>query len=132
MRDLWFRITRITVSIPLATASSTAYWISGLPATGSISLGTALVAGSILVPKPAAGITAFTIFLRVDTVRRFLKKREKKRLRGENRAGRSGPGFFILLLEIERIPISSRQLSVSGGKPIGARSSPERTPCAGL
>ncbi len=33
---------------------------------GSISLGRALVAGSILVPKPAAGITAVAIFGRSD------------------------------------------------------------------
>jgi hypothetical protein len=32
-----------------------------MPATGSISLGMTLDAGSILVPKPAAGITTFTI-----------------------------------------------------------------------
>src|SRR6266478_3983830 len=50
----------------------------GLPATGSISLGTAFVAGSILVPKPAAGITAFTIFRRLNIVRPSLKPLEGK------------------------------------------------------
>jgi hypothetical protein len=37
------------------------YWIIGLSTMGSISLGIALVAGNILVPKPATGITAFLI-----------------------------------------------------------------------
>src|SRR6266403_2953730 len=103
MRDLWFRITRITVSIPLAAASSTAYWISGLPATGSISLGTAFVAGSILVPKPAAGITAFTIFLRSDTVRISFKKCDKDS-RGENRAARSGRGSLYFCRRLNGFP----------------------------
>src|SRR6266404_5273075 len=87
MRDLWFRITRITVSIPLAAASSTAYWISGLPATGSIALGTAFVAGSILVPKPAAGITAFTIFLRSDTGMPSSKRTKGKTWEGTESQG---------------------------------------------
>ena len=39
-------------------ASSTAYWISGLSTTGSISLGIALVAGRKRVPRPATGRTA--------------------------------------------------------------------------
>src|SRR5271168_4081163 len=38
--------------------SSTEYWISGLSTTGSISLGSDLVAGSERVPSPAAGSTA--------------------------------------------------------------------------
>ena len=44
--------------MPAWTASLTMYWISGLSTMGSISLGIALVAGSILVPSPATGITA--------------------------------------------------------------------------
>src|SRR5215472_7692096 len=43
---------------PAASASSTAYWISGLSTTGSISLGLALVAGRKRVPRPATGNTA--------------------------------------------------------------------------
>ena len=43
---------------PAVAASSTTYWIAGLSTTGSISLGTALVAGRNRVPSPAAGITA--------------------------------------------------------------------------
>src|ERR1700757_2092326 len=43
---------------PAASASSTAYWMSGLSTTGSISLGLALVAGRNRVPRPATGNTA--------------------------------------------------------------------------
>src|SRR5262249_51410611 len=42
-------------SIPAACASSTAYWISGLSTTGSISLGIALVAGRKRTPSPPTG-----------------------------------------------------------------------------
>ena len=42
----------------LACASSTAYWTTGLSTTGSISFGTALVAGRKRVPMPATGKTA--------------------------------------------------------------------------
>ena len=48
----------MTCSMPAATASSTAYWITGLSTRGSISLGCALVAGRKRVPQPAAGKTA--------------------------------------------------------------------------
>src|SRR5947207_16027817 len=44
--------------MPAALASSIAYWISGLSTTGSISFGTALVAGRMRVPRPATGNTA--------------------------------------------------------------------------
>src|SRR5687768_5245139 len=43
---------------PAASASSTAYWMSGLSTIGSISLGLALVAGRNRVPRPATGKTA--------------------------------------------------------------------------
>src|SRR5580698_5206768 len=46
---------------PAASASSTAYWMSGLSTTGSISLGLALVAGRKRVPRPATGNTALVI-----------------------------------------------------------------------
>src|ERR1700739_4904490 len=52
---------------PAASASSTAYWISGLSTTGSISLGLALVAGRKRVPRPATGNTAVRI-ARLETV----------------------------------------------------------------
>src|SRR5580704_11864870 len=45
-------------SIPASRASSTAYWMTGLSTTGSISLGMALVAGKNRVPIPATGNTA--------------------------------------------------------------------------
>src|SRR5687767_12352126 len=51
-------------STPLATASSTTYWMAGLSTTGSISFGCALVAGRNRVPSPAAGMTAFLTFTR--------------------------------------------------------------------
>src|SRR5690554_2554027 len=54
-------VTRTISLIPAAAASSITYWISGRSTTGSISLGIALVAGSIRVPRPATGITAFLI-----------------------------------------------------------------------
>ena len=44
--------------MPAALASSTAYWISGLSTTVSISFGIALVAGRMRVPSPATGKTA--------------------------------------------------------------------------
>jgi hypothetical protein len=47
---------------PAATASSTAYWISGLSTIGIISLGLALVAGRKRLPRPATGNTAFVTF----------------------------------------------------------------------
>src|SRR5204863_1204437 len=55
----WLLVTMMTCSIPAATASSTAYWMTGLSTSGSISLGCALVAGRKRVPQPAAGKTAF-------------------------------------------------------------------------
>src|SRR3989338_521831 len=56
-----------TISVmPAATASSTAYWISGLSTTGIISFGLALVAGRKRLPMPATGKTAFVIFF-IDT-----------------------------------------------------------------
>src|SRR5204862_918800 len=46
-----------TSDAPAAAASSTTYWIVGLSRTGSSSFATALAAGSIRVPRPAAGMT---------------------------------------------------------------------------
>src|SRR5438067_8035763 len=51
-------VTRMMLSTPAATASSTPYWMIGLSTSGSISLGCALVAGRNRVPRPAAGKTA--------------------------------------------------------------------------
>src|SRR6202012_3038325 len=44
--------------MPASRASSTAYCTTGLSTTGSISFGTALVAGRKRVPMPATGRTA--------------------------------------------------------------------------
>src|SRR5207253_4712864 len=118
MTDLLLRTTKIMVSIPAAAASSTAYCIIGLAATGSISFGRAFVVGSILVPKPAAGITAFVILLKSVMGGEFLRDLD------------NGP--FKPSRLAEPIPISFQQFSVSGGKPRGAISSPERIPCAEL
>ena len=49
--------------MPAATASSTMYWITGLSTRGSISLGMLFVFGNSLVPRPAAGMTAFLTFM---------------------------------------------------------------------
>ncbi|PAV92451.1 hypothetical protein WR25_18432 [Diploscapter pachys] len=48
-------VTKMICSIPASSASSTAYWISGLSTTVSISFGIALVAGRNRVPRPATG-----------------------------------------------------------------------------
>src|SRR5512143_2454234 len=52
-------VTKMNCSMPASLASSTAYCTTGLSTTGSISLGTALVAGRKRVPMPATGKTAF-------------------------------------------------------------------------
>src|SRR3954451_8821855 len=52
-------VTRMMLSTPDATASSTAYWMIGLSTRGSISFGWALVAGRKRGSHPAAGKTAF-------------------------------------------------------------------------
>ena len=54
-------VTNTSRRAPAASASSTAYWISGLSTTGSISFGLALVAGRKRVPRPATGNTAVRI-----------------------------------------------------------------------
>src|SRR5690242_16173850 len=71
-------VIKIISVMPAATASSTAYWISGLSTMGIISLGLALVAGRKRVPIPATGKTAFVI-LGTD---RSLKKKGSPPLDG--------------------------------------------------
>src|ERR1035438_1902863 len=58
MEPLLRPVTNRICSIPLETSSSTTYCTIGLRATGSISLGCDLVAGSRRVPRPATGTTA--------------------------------------------------------------------------
>ena len=71
LRSKWSSIARLLrpviiriSSIPLASASSTMYWIVGLSTIGSISFGVAFVAGKKRVPNPAAGITALVMVLK--------------------------------------------------------------------
>src|SRR5882762_9131854 len=56
-------VTRMMLSTPDATASSTPYWMIGLSTSGNISFGWALVAGRKRVPSPAAGNTALQTFI---------------------------------------------------------------------
>src|SRR5450432_4442639 len=66
-------VMKIRSVIPAAAASSTAYWISGLSTTGSISLGLALVTGRKRVPSPATGKTALvTLAIAIDVLARAL------------------------------------------------------------
>src|SRR5712691_3735489 len=58
-RPVMIRMSRT----PASTASSTTYWMAGLSTRGSISFGCDLVAGRNLVPRPAAGMTAFLTFI---------------------------------------------------------------------
>src|SRR5512134_1251648 len=51
-------VMKIMSVMPAAAASSTAYWMSGLSTTGSISFGLALVTGRKRLPRPATGNTA--------------------------------------------------------------------------
>ena len=59
--DLLRPVTKMKCSMPASRASSTTCWITGRSTTGSISLGTALVAGRKRVPSPATGKIAFRI-----------------------------------------------------------------------
>jgi hypothetical protein len=54
-------VMNTSLRAPAASASSAAYWISGLSTMGSISFGLALVAGRKRVPRPATGKTAVLI-----------------------------------------------------------------------
>src|SRR5512134_2943706 len=71
---------------PAATASSTAYWMSGLSTIGIISFGLALVAGRKRLPKPATGNTAFVIVrIAISSLQqlpqtRFVEHRDAERL----------------------------------------------------
>src|SRR5580704_7969170 len=65
MDDLLRPVTNRICSMTFCTSSSTTYWTIGLRATGSISLGCDLVAGSSLVPAPATGTIALLITSRL-------------------------------------------------------------------
>src|SRR5450432_4329608 len=80
----------ISVSAPAESASSTAYWISGLSTIGSISFGLALVTGRNRLPSPATGNTALvTLAIGIEVpaerrrrTRNVLPTREREALRG--------------------------------------------------
>src|SRR6202012_5207288 len=61
-------VIKTNCSMPASRASSTAYWMTGLSTTGSISLGTALVAGKNRVPMPATGNKALRTVLTLGMV----------------------------------------------------------------
>src|SRR5690606_20027376 len=61
MARLELPVMNTSLRAPAASASSAAYWMSGLSTIGSISLGLALVAGRKRVPRPATGNTAVLI-----------------------------------------------------------------------
>src|ERR1700743_1473093 len=61
-------VMKTNCSMPASRASSTAYWMTGLSTTGSISLGMALVAGRKRVPIPATGKTALRTGLDADMI----------------------------------------------------------------
>src|SRR5690606_15707204 len=61
MARLELPVMNTSLRAPAASASSAAYWISGLSTIGNISLGLALVAGKNRVPRPATGKTAVRI-----------------------------------------------------------------------
>ena len=86
----------ITCSMPAATASSTAYWITGLSTSGSISFGWALVAGRKRVPQPAAGKTALRTRMeprsgRVESVGRGYHRGPAPRRAARRRSVRGRP-----------------------------------------
>src|SRR5688572_1745077 len=60
--ELLPRLVTMAMSVmPDWMASSTPYWMTGLSTSTSISFGNTFVAGRNLVPRPAAGNTAFRI-----------------------------------------------------------------------
>jgi len=61
MERLFRPVMKMSSVAPAATASSAAYWMSGLSTMGSISFGFALVAGRNRLPMPATGKTALRI-----------------------------------------------------------------------
>jgi hypothetical protein len=58
MARLLLPVTKSSRVTSASSASSTAYWTSGLSTIGSISFGMAFVAGRKRVPRPATGNTA--------------------------------------------------------------------------
>ena len=63
---------------PRAAASSMTYWIVGRSRIGNSSFGTTLAAGSMRVPKPAAGMTALVMLIQ-NVHRGGTRSRRKER-----------------------------------------------------
>src|SRR3981189_3587192 len=82
-------MTRMS-SMPAWAASSTTYWMDGLSATGSISLGCGFVAGKLRVPSPAAGITALRTVLTAKRYRPADPLRDRAPRRGTDGADWAG------------------------------------------
>ena len=78
---------------PAASASSAAYWISGLSTIGSISFGLALVAGRKRVPRPATGKTAVLISCAWATAHLRRNSQERDDTRKEVAPWRDGRSF---------------------------------------
>src|SRR5437660_4468123 len=93
MEDLLRPVTNRICSMPLRTSSSTTYWTIGFRATGSISLGCDLVAGSSRVPTPATGTIALLITSRLYLMEGKEKANGRSRaasgVAAQNRADRS-------------------------------------------
>ena len=103
-------------SIPAARASSTAYWISGLSTTGSISLAVALVAGRNRVPRPATGRHGFAQWLHDDRDSLVIVRgclRLASRGAGGNVAVRSGPATSGDRITLPRETSASAPCSVA-------------------
>src|SRR3990172_3595089 len=90
MARFWDEVTMMTCSMPAATASSTAYWMTGLSTRGGISFGCALLTGRKRVPQPAAGKTALRT--RIEPLGQDWRPPVYPRPPGVPRGGRSGRG----------------------------------------
>src|SRR5215472_10949343 len=118
---------------PAASASSTAYWISGLSTTGSISLGLALVAGRKRVPRPATGNTAVRI-AGLETVIRDLSLRRARALIGalrplEDRRPQAVPrtAFRTVPVPADTVEPAVLALIAPAGVPDAGQQSAERS-----
>src|SRR5947208_14813006 len=100
MEDLLRPVTNRICSMPFRTSSSTTYCTIGFRATGSISLGCDLVAGSRRVPTPATGTIALLITSRLY----WMEGKEKAN-------GRSGTvGAAAAADRADRLQVYGRQV----------------------
>src|SRR5690606_9178985 len=96
----------------------------GRSTTGSNSLGTLLVAGSILVPKPAAGMIAFLIFRNIISPGMIWGwgYADPERVRGCPGSGRYGPAARLAMGSGGGSETAKRVLISAGTKLCIARS----------